>query len=89
MQFRWIDWNRDHIAEHGVDPEEAETVVRNAKPPFPYEIEGDKFIVKGRGIGGRFLQVIYLLDPDHTIFVIHARALTEREKKQLRKRSKR
>jgi len=25
MQFRWIDWNREHIAEHGVSWEEAET----------------------------------------------------------------
>ena len=86
MQFRWIDWNRDHIAEHGVEPEEAEMVVRSARPPFPEEIEDDKWIIKGRGIGGRFLQVIYLLDADDTIFVIHARPLTEREKKQLRRR---
>ena len=86
MQFRWIDWNRDHIAEHGVEEDEAEMVVRNARPPFPEEIEDEKIIVKGRGIGGRFLQVIYLLDPDNTVFVIHARPLTEREKKQLRRR---
>jgi len=88
MQFRWIDWNRDHIAEHGVEPEEAEMVVRHARPPFPEKIEDDKLIVKGRGIGGRFLQVIYLLDPDDTVFVIHARPLTDREKKQLRRRWK-
>ena len=86
MQFRWIDWNRDHIAEHGVKPEEAEIVVRGAKAPFPQEIEDEKFIVKGRGISGRFLQVIYLLDSDGTVFVVHARPLTEREKKQLRRR---
>jgi uncharacterized DUF497 family protein len=86
MQFRWIDWNRDHIAEHGVDPEEAEMVVRHSSPPFPEEIEDGKWIVKGRGIGGRFLQVIYLLDQDDTVFVIHARPLTDREKKQLRRR---
>ena len=88
MLFRWIDWNRDHIAEHGVEPEDAETVVRNARPPFPEEIEDDKWIIKGRGIGGRFLQVIYLLDAADTIFVIHARPLTEREKKQLRRKWK-
>jgi uncharacterized DUF497 family protein len=88
MQFRWIDWNREHIAEHGVEPEEAEMVVRNARPPFPEEIEDEKLIVKGRGSGGRFLQVVYLLDPDGTAFVIHARPLTEREKKQLRRRWK-
>jgi len=86
MQFRWIDWNRDHIAEHGVEPDEAELVVRNARPPFPEEIEDDKWIVKGRGFSERFLQVIYLLDPDDTVFVIHARPLTDREKNQLRRR---
>jgi uncharacterized DUF497 family protein len=89
MQFRWIDWNRDHVAEHGIDPDEAETVVRNARVPFPEEIEDDKWIVKGRGIGGRFLQVIYLIDPDDTVFIIHARPLTDREKKQLRRRWRR
>jgi uncharacterized DUF497 family protein len=86
MQFRWIDWNREHIAEHGVREEEAEMVVRNAKAPFPIKIEEEKWLVKGRGHGGRFLQVVYLVDPDETAFVIHARPLTDREKKQLRRR---
>ncbi len=89
MNFRWIDWNEDHIAEHGVEVEEAEMVVENAKPPFPIKIEHDKWLVKGQGSSGRFLQVVYLTDPDKTIFVIHARPLTEREKKQLRRRRKR
>ena len=88
MQFRWIEWNRDHIAEHGVEMDESEMVVRDASPPFPIKIEEQKWLVKGRGIGGRFLQVIYIVDPDRTVFVIHARPLTEREKKQLRRRRK-
>ncbi len=40
MHFRWIDWNRDQIAEHGVEPAEAEAVVRNPEPKFPRKIEG-------------------------------------------------
>lgn len=87
MQFRWIDWNQNHVAEHGVEPDEAERVVRQARPPFPEQIGDDKLLVMGRGHGGRFLQVIYILDPDDTAFVIHARPLTEREKRRLRKRS--
>ena len=47
MKFRWIDWNLDHIAEHGIEPEEAEMVVRNARPPFPIKIEEEKWLVKG------------------------------------------
>ena len=88
MQFRWIDWNRDHVAEHGVDWEEAEMVVRQARPPFPQQIGEDKLLVMGRGRGGRFLQVIYVLDPDDRVFVIHARSLTDREKRGYRRRKR-
>ena len=45
MQFRWIDWNRDHIAKHGIDSEETENVVRGARPPFPEQIGDDKLLV--------------------------------------------
>ena len=86
MQFRWIDWNRDHVAEHGVDPAEAEMIVRQARPPFPQQVGDDKLLVVGQGSGGRLLQVIYILDPDDTIFVIHARPLTDREKRRYRRR---
>ena len=89
MEFRWIDWNRDHIAEHGVDSQEAEMIVRQAEPPFPEQIGGDKLLAIGQGRGGRFLQVIYILDPDDTVFVIHARALTNREKARYRRRKRR
>lgn len=89
MQFRWIIWNRDHIAEHGVEPEEAELVVRTARPPFPEQIGDDKLLVRGPGQGGRLLQVIYVLDPDDTVFVIHARPLTDREKARYSRRKRR
>ena len=88
MQFRWIDWNRDHVAGHGVDPEEAEMVVRNARHPFPQQIGDEKLLVMGRGFGGRFLQVIYLLDPADTIFIIHSRPMNEDEKRRYRRRSR-
>ena len=88
MEFRWIDWNRDHISEHGVHLEEAESVVRQVQPPFPEQIGNDKLLAVGKGHGGRLLQVIYVLDADDTVFVIHARPLTDREKKRHRRRRK-
>ncbi|HBI42669.1 MAG TPA: hypothetical protein DDY78_07405 [Planctomycetales bacterium] len=88
MRFRWIDWNREHVLEHGVDPEEAEMILKQARSPFPRKIEEDKWLVIGPGRGGRFLQVIYIFDPDKTIFIIHARPVEEREKKRLRRRRK-
>lgn len=85
--FRWNAWNIGHVAAHGVSPEEAEEVVLNARPPYPsYEGNG-KFLVRGQTDAGRFLQVVYVVDPDgRTLYVIHARPLTESEKRQLRRR---
>ena len=75
----------EHIAKHGVLPEEAESVVRQARRPFPRKIEDDKWFIWGRGEGDRFLQVIHLLDDDGTVYVIHARPLDEKEKRRLRR----
>jgi uncharacterized DUF497 family protein len=88
MHFRWIEWNLNHIEEHGVDWDEAEQVVREAKPPYPRKIGEDKWLVIGPGRGGRFLQVIYVPDPDRTIFIVHARPITEREKRRYRRKWK-
>lgn len=82
MNFRWNAWNIGHIAGHGVSRQEAEQVVRSARPYY----RGDgKYLARGRGSGGRWLQVIYVLDEDGTIFVIHSRPMTDREKRRWRK----
>jgi hypothetical protein len=85
VDFRWIEWNLEHIGKHGVRPHEAEGVVENATRPFPMQPEKGKYLAWGRGDGGRFLQVIYLLDNDGTAFVIHSRELTDREKRRYRR----
>ena len=41
--FRWNDWNIEHIAEHGVSPEEAEWVVDHARRPYPELREENKW----------------------------------------------
>jgi hypothetical protein len=41
-----------------------------------------KWLVIGRGIGGRLIRVIYLLDDDQTVFVIHAMPLTTRRRRR-------
>jgi uncharacterized DUF497 family protein len=85
MEFRWNPWNEEHIGRHGVSQQEAETVARGGKPLY----RGDgKYLVTGRGRGGRWLQVIYLLDEDGSLYVIHARPLRDREKRRQRRRNK-
>ena len=88
MEFRWNEWNIDHIAKHGVSWEEAEMVVRGARKPFPRKIEDEKWLAWGRGQRGRFLQVIFVVDPEETVYVIHARPLNEQEKRRLRRKQR-
>ena len=87
MDFRWNDWNIEHVQKHGVTPKEAERVVRAARPPFPERRDEDKWRVVGRGDGGRLVQVIFVEDADGvTAYIIHARPLTDREKRVYRRR---
>jgi hypothetical protein len=65
--FQWNDWNRDHIDEHGVLPEEAEDVVRGAKAPYPEDAGEGKLLVWGQGPEGRYLQVIFRLLEDEEV----------------------
>lgn len=85
-RFRWNDWNLEHATKHGVAISEAEQVVRGARKPFPLKGPNDKWSVWGRGSGGRFLQVVFVLDDDDTVYVIHARPLTDNEKRSYRRR---
>jgi uncharacterized DUF497 family protein len=89
MQFRWNEWNLEHIAKHGISPEEAEAVVQMAVRPYPRKIEEGKWLAWGRGSGGRFLQVIFLLDDAGVVDVIHARPLIDQEKRRYRRERKR
>jgi uncharacterized DUF497 family protein len=81
-RFRWIDWNRDKVAKHGVLPVEAERVVLTATRPYPRKAGGERWLVIGRGRGDRFVEVAYLIDPDRkTAFIIHAMPLTTRRRR--------
>jgi len=88
MDFRWNDCNVEHVDKHGVTPDEAEMVVSGAKRPFPRKIGEDKWLAWGRGQGGRFLQVVFVLDDDGAVYIIHARPLTTSEKRRFRRRRK-
>lgn len=85
-EFRWNSWNVEHIAQHGIEPGDAEFVVRYATRPFPSYQGSGKWLVRGQTESGRYIQVIYVVDPDETLFVIHARPLKIREKRNLKRR---
>ena len=84
-EFRWNAWNRDHIGEHGISPAKAEYIVSNARWPYPrYEGDG-RFRVIGQSAAGEYLQVVFIFDPPGVVYVIHARPLSNRERRRYRR----
>ena len=84
-EFRWNVWNTDHIAEHGIGRHEAEYVVEQARRPYPRRSRDDTYLVRGQTPAGTYIQVVYTLDPDNTVYVLHARPLSRREKRRYRR----
>jgi uncharacterized DUF497 family protein len=62
MFFIWQEHeNEEHIAKHGIEINEAEYVARNPKRPYPRRISSEKWLVRGRTLGGRLIQVVYVI----------------------------
>ena len=87
LEFRWNAWNLNHIGNHGVTRAEAEFVANKPRRSYPQVIGDGKWLVIGQTAAGRYLQVIYVDDQGaDTVYVIHARELTEREKRRFRRK---
>ena len=85
--YRWNEWNIEHLDRHGVSAAEAEYVIDHAKPPYPEYIGDGKWRVWGQTAAGRYVQVIFIIEDD-VYYVIHARGLSDSEKRTLRRRTK-
>ena len=85
MDFRWNEWNAEHLEQHGIEPEAAEHVVEEATAPYPRRIGEDKLLVWGPDSAGDLLQVIFVLDEDGSAYILHTRPLTQREKGRYRR----
>jgi uncharacterized DUF497 family protein len=86
MRFRWNDRNVEHLGKHGISATEAQFIVNHARRPFPEMIGEGKRYVAGQTANGRYVQVIYVIDPDGTAYVIHARPLNAADKRKYRRR---
>ncbi len=80
--FRWIEWNIQHIAKHGVEPDEAEEVILTGVTRKGRE---NTLLGMGPTSEGRMLVVVYKKEKNE-IFVITARDMSDNEKKSWRKR---
>jgi hypothetical protein len=65
--FLWDEANVEHIAEHGVLPDEPEYVIRCAKSPYPERIGDGKLRVWGQTRDGKYLQVVFVEPTDDEI----------------------
>jgi uncharacterized DUF497 family protein len=65
--FVWRPRNIEHIAKHGVSPQEAKYVVEHASRRYPQRIGEGRYIVRGRTAGGRAIQVIFLVLSDDAV----------------------
>jgi uncharacterized DUF497 family protein len=85
-RFRWNQDNEDHLARHGVEPQEAEHVVKHPARGFPRREGNGKYRAWGQTAAGRYLQVVYIFSPPGVVYVIHARDLNDHEKRRLRRK---
>ena len=60
IDFDWDSSNRDHVAEHGVSPEEAEQVISNEPFDREKQLRNDEERTVQLGVtdAGRILQVV-------------------------------
>lgn len=88
MAFDWDDANIDHIARHGVDPEEAEEAAtdlnRVAAQAYRAQNGERRQAVTGKTIYGRLLTVILTRRGDF-FRVITAREANESERRAYRR----
>lgn len=59
--FVWNRWNVQHIANHGITPQEAEFVVEHATGKYPQKIGNNKYLAWGWSDDRRPIQVIFIL----------------------------
>lgn len=86
-EFVWPEERIEHIAEHGVTPEEVEEVcygksfVRRAKS----EADNPVYYVLGQTEVGRYLFCVVIRFPDGNGYPVTAREMTVKEKRRYRK----
>lgn len=85
LDFEWDEENIDHIAQHHVEPDEAEAVFDNR--PLILRSQAGKYAAYGQSDEGRYLLVVFIRKSG-VCRVITARDLTDDEKKRLKRRRK-
>ena len=94
MRIERLIWPRErveHIARHGVTPDEVDEVCFASPSVRRSESEGENpvYYVLGQTRAGRYLFCVVIALPDGNGYPATARPMTEREKRSYRKRKRR
>lgn len=81
-RFDWDDSNAEHIQRHGVEPTEAEEVLRH-QPQVRGGRQGT-YLAWGRTAVGRYLLVVFVRRRKGLLRVVTARDMSAREKQRYR-----
>jgi len=87
-QFEWDDNNIEHIARHGVFPDEVEDVAFDDNPWIRKGRKGTRYML-GYTVAGRYLFVVYVLKGKGIARVITSMDMGDKTKKLYKKRVER
>ncbi len=85
--FEWDDDNIEHIAKHGVFPDEVEGVAFDDEPWVKKGREGTRYLL-GYTVAGRYLFVVYVLKGKGSARVITALDMDDKTRKLYKRRGK-
>ena len=86
-EFIWPEERIEHIAEHGVTPEEVEEACFEKALVLRAKSEGENpvYYVLGQTDAGRYLFCVVIRFPDGKGYPVTAREMTAKEKRRYRK----
>jgi len=87
-EFEWDDNNIEHIARHGVFPDEVENVAFDDDPWIRKGRKGTRYML-GYTVAGRYLFVVYVLKDRGIARVVTSMDMDEKTKKLYKRRVKR
>jgi len=85
--FIWPEERVEHIARHGVTPEEVEEVCFGKSMVRRVKSEGENpvYYINGQTESGRYLFCVVIRFPDGNGYPVTAREMTAKEKRRYRK----
>lgn len=86
-EIRWTDAAEDHVAAHGVTPDEVEQVVNTRPRLLLTGREGTQYLF-GTTSAGRYLLVVLTEAMDGRDFVVAAREMTVAERQAFRRKGR-